>query len=148
MDVIRSPKGYTYSVHHGPWTDTVPRVHGCMNPAHAFSNMKIILNILEKSHSFANEPLVFEFYSQISPSPSNLAFCPLHSLQITNPFHQSPYNLSNMPMKLPNYNFSPLNFFLSYLFNHNSESGDFCAKILRITTSFSSIYLYSYDYCI
>jgi hypothetical protein len=41
-----------------------------------------------------------------------------------------------------------LNFFHPYFFNCNSESGDSCAKILRIISSFSSIYSYACDCCI
>jgi hypothetical protein len=48
----------------------------------------------------------------------------------------------------PKYRFHPLNFNLSYLFNRNSESGDSCTKILRITSSFSLSYSYSYNCCI
>jgi hypothetical protein len=44
--------------------------------------------------------------------------------------------------------FHPLNFNHLYLFDRNSESGDSCAKILRITSCISSSYLYSYDCCI
>jgi hypothetical protein len=39
----------------------------------------------------------------------------------------------------PNYQFRPLNFNHLYLINRNSESGDSCAKILRIISAFSSI---------
>jgi hypothetical protein len=44
--------------------------------------------------------------------------------------------------------YSPRNFKTPYLFNRNSESGDSCAKILRIISSFSSICSYAYDCCI
>jgi hypothetical protein len=44
--------------------------------------------------------------------------------------------------------FRHLNFNHSYLFNRNSESGDSCAKILRITSCISSSYLYSYYFAI
>jgi hypothetical protein len=56
--------------------------------------------------------------------------------------HRSPPNIVYFLIChriFPNYRFRPLNFNHSYIFNHNSESGDSCAKILRIISSFQSI---------
>jgi hypothetical protein len=65
--------------------------------------------------------------------------------------HRSPPNIIYFLIChriFPNYRFCPLNFNHSYLINRNSESGDSCAKILRIISSFYSIYSYAYDCCI
>jgi hypothetical protein len=65
--------------------------------------------------------------------------------------HRSPPNIVYFLIChriFPKYRFRPLNFNHSYLFNRNFESGDSCIKILRITSSFSLSYPYSYDCCI
>jgi hypothetical protein len=69
-------------------------------------------------------------------------------LQILNPIHQSHCNFPKKPLEPSKSKFSTHNFFVPYLFNRNSESGDSYAKILRIISSFSSIYSYAYDCCI
>jgi hypothetical protein len=57
--------------------------------------------------------------------------------------HFGPYLFTPKP-----FIFRSPNFFSPYLSTSNSNSGDSCAKILRITSSFSSNYSYSYDCCI
>jgi hypothetical protein len=52
------------------------------------------------------------------------------------------------PSHFPKSQIGPKNFKEPYLFPRNSESGDSCAKILRITSSFSSSYPYAHDCCI
>jgi hypothetical protein len=84
----------------------------------------------------------------MNPCPSNFTHKPLGSLQIAYSIQQSPGNFLKKPIEPSKFIYSPRNFKTPYLFNRNFESGDSCAKILRIISSFSSIYSYTYDCCI
>jgi hypothetical protein len=97
---------------------------------------------------FRFRPLGFKFYLQISPSLQILHFSPSNSSNLQILFTRALGIFQISPQTFPNSYFSTQKFFPSYIFNRNYESGDSCAKILRITSYFSSCYSYSYDYYI
>jgi hypothetical protein len=58
------------------------------------------------------------------------------------------YNSKYTPRTSQNSKICPQKFFHPHLFNRNSKSGDSCANILIITSSFFSSCSYAYDCCI
>jgi hypothetical protein len=74
-----------------------------------------------------------------------LHFCPATPSKLQILFTRAPVIFQISPGTFPNSYFSPQNFFRPYLSIYNSESGGSCAKIFKMTSSFSSSYSYSYD---
>jgi hypothetical protein len=89
-----------------------------------------------------NKKQISAFIFYLDPwTLSKLHFGPY--LFIHKPFQY--YVFPNIPLNLSKFQFCHPNFFPPYLSNRNSELGNSCTKILRITSSFSSSYSYSYD---
>jgi hypothetical protein len=133
-----------------PWT-TPHMVHGHVVSVHHILNTKIILLFHGKSSNFTRIPLgitnfLFQsrFWINFNYSQPFFIYTPVF-------LHISPPNIVYFLIChwiFPKHRFRPLNFNHLYLFNRNSESGDSCAKILRITSCISSSYLYSYYFSI
>jgi hypothetical protein len=111
--------------------------------------------------SFYTKPLEFSKFQSSPGFEYKLEFCwyftsrPLIFSQITiTPIYFFTNILPTFciykytPRTFPKFQFSHCNFKPSYLSNRYIESGDSCAKILRITSSFSTSYSYIYHYWI
>jgi hypothetical protein len=123
-----------------------PRTCGLSPPYSQYKNNSVIPWKIQQfymdtpqQHQFSISVQILNKH-QLQPTILHLHPCLLH---------KSPPNIVYFLIChqiFPNYRFHPLNFNHSYIFNRNSESGDSCAKILRIISSFQSIP--AYDCCI
>jgi hypothetical protein len=132
---------WPYAVVHGRWTKST------------IFQYKNNSEFLENPNIFTNSPLTLVLNK--NKTSLKLQFPPLNFTQITVSthvfLHRSPLSILHLqicPWTFPKFQFSLCNFEHPYLSNRNSESGDSCGKILRITSSFSLNYFYAYHYCI
>jgi hypothetical protein len=126
---------------HGPWTC------GLSPPYSQYKNNSVIPWKIQQFYKDTPQHHQFSISVQI-----------LNKLQLQPTIlHLHPYLLHRSPPNIvyflichrifTKYRFRSMNFNHSYLFNNNFESSDSCAKILRITSSFSLSNSYSYDHC-
>jgi hypothetical protein len=109
----------------------------CRKPTKLHRNSSSVLG-------FKSEPI---FSHHFASRPLDLVQITFWSLYFDTKALQTFY-LYKLAQRLPKFQFHPPNFFPSYLFNPNFESSDSCARIMRITSCFSSSYSYFHDCCI